>query len=100
MVTPSSVLGVLSNLLGGVGVRAREDLLDGDELALEGITSEVDGLGERGEILLVVTNTGVEVVVGDVWDVERVGGAKSNSSSVVAGMSLEDGPGEPVVLGG
>jgi len=100
VVTPSSVLGILSNLLGGVGVLAGQDFVNGDELALERVTGEVDGLGEGSEILLVIANTGVEVVVSDLGDVERVGRAERNGSGVVARVRLEDSPGEPVVLGG
>lgn len=100
VVTPSSVLGILGNLLGGVGVLAGENFVNGDELALERVAGEVDSLGEGSEILLVVANTGVEVVVSDLRDVERVGGTERNGSGVVAWVRLEDGPCEPVMLGG
>ena len=100
VVTPSSVLGELSNLLGGVSVLAGEDLINGNELALERVTSEVNGLGEGSEILVEVTNTGVEVVVDNLGHIERVSRCELDSTSVVTGVSLEDGPGEPVVLGG
>jgi hypothetical protein len=99
-VTPGGVLCVLSDAFLGSDILTREDLLDLDELALEGVTSEVDGLSEGSEILLVVTDTGIEVIVGDLGGVERVCGAELDCSGVVARVSLEDGPGEPVVVGG
>ena len=99
MVTPSNILCVLSNLLGGINILARKDLIDGDELALERVTSEVNSLGEGSKVLVVVANTSVEVVVNNVRHVKRVGRCELDGTSVVAGVSLEDGPGEPVVLG-
>lgn len=97
---PSSVLGVLCDLLGGVDGSAGEDFLDWDKLAAERVAGEVYGFGEGSEILLVVAGAGVEVVVGDVGHVEGIGGAKGDCSGVVARVGLEDCPGEPVVLVG
>ena len=99
MVTPGGVLCVLRDAFLGGNVLAREDLIDLDELALEGITGQVDGLVEGGEVLLVITDASVEVVVGDLRGVERVCGTKLDGSCVVAWVSLENCPGEPVVVG-
>jgi hypothetical protein len=100
VVAPCAVTDVVGQLLGGLDVRAGKDLGDGDELALECVASQGDGLLHSGDILLPVTNTGVEVVVGDGRDVERVSGLQGDGTGVVAGVSLEDGPGEEVVDGG
>jgi len=99
-VTPGSVLCVLRDAFLGGDILAGEDLVDLDELALEGVTSEVDGLVEGGEIFLVVADTSVKVIVDDLRGIERVCGAELDGSCVVARMSLEDCPGEPVVVGG
>lgn len=69
---PGVVLDVVCDLLLGVDVGAREHLLDGDNLALEAVAGNFDGLGYSGDVLLVVADAAVEVVVLDVWDVERV----------------------------
>ena len=100
VVAPGGVLGVLGEGFLGGDVLAGENLVDVDGLAGEGVTGEVDGLLEGGEILLVVTGAGVEVVVGDVGNIEGVSGAELDSSCGVAGVGLEDCPGEPVVVGG
>jgi hypothetical protein len=100
MVTPRGILCILRNLLGGVDISTRQDLVDLDELALESVAGEVDGFGEGSQILLVVADASVEVVVGDFGHVEGVGRAQGNSSGVVTRVRLEDRPGEPVVLRG
>jgi hypothetical protein len=100
VVSPSSVLGVGGNLLGSLNILARQDLGDRDELALEGVTGEVDSLSKGSEILLVVASTGVEVVVGDGRHIERVGRLQHDGTGVVTGVGLQDGPREDVVRGG
>jgi hypothetical protein len=99
VVAPGGVLGVLGDAFLGGDVLTGKDLVDLDELTLEGVTGEMDGLVEGGEILLVVTSSGVEVVVGDLRHVKRVCGAELDGSCVVARVSLEDRPGEPVMVG-
>jgi len=99
-VAPSGVLCVLSNAFLGGDVFAGEDLVDLDELALERVAGEVDGFVESSEVLLVVTDAGVEVVVGDLGGVEGVCGAELDGSCIVARVGFEDRPGEPVVVGG
>jgi hypothetical protein len=100
VVAPGGVLCILGNGFLSGDVLAREDLLDLDGLAGERVTGKVDGLLEGSKILLVVTRTSVEVVVGDLRNVERVSRAELDGSCGVAGVGLEDGPGEPVVVGG
>ena len=100
MVAPGGVLGVLGDSFLGDDILARKNLLDLDGLAGEGVAGKVDGLLEGSEILLVVTGTSVEVVVGDLGNIERVSGAELDGSCGVAGVGLEDCPGEPVVVGG
>lgn len=97
---PGVVLDVVGELLVSGDVLAGQDLGDGDELALEGVTGELDGLGHGGDVLGVVADTGVEVVVGDGGDIEGIGGLQSHGTGVVAGVRLEDGPGEEVVHSG
>jgi hypothetical protein len=100
VVTPSGVLDVVGNGLLGLSVLSRKNLINLDELALEGVTSKANGLGQSSDVRLPVTGTSVEVVVGDGGDIERVSGLEHDGSSVVAGVGLEDSPGEPVVLVG
>jgi hypothetical protein len=98
-VTPGSVLCILRNAFLGGDVLAREDLIDLDELTLERVTGEVNGLVKGSEIFVVVTDTSIEVVVGDLRGIERIRRAELDSSRVVARVSLEDCPGEPVMVG-
>jgi hypothetical protein len=100
VVTPCSVLCVLRDAFPGGDILTREDLIDLDELTLEGVTSEVDGLVEGSKVLLVVTDTCVKVVVDDLRGIERVCRAELDGSCIVARMGLENCPAEPVVLGG
>jgi hypothetical protein len=99
VVAPSSVLCVLRDAFLGSDILTGEDLLDLDELALERVAGEVDGLVERGEVLLVVADTSVEVVVDDLRGVQGICGAELDGPCVVARVGLEDRPGEPVVVG-
>lgn len=98
--TPCSVLCVLRDAFSGGDILTRKNLINLDKLALEGVTSEVDGLVEGSEILLVVTDTSVKVVVDDLRGIERVCRAELDGSCIVARMGLENSPGKPVVLGG
>lgn len=98
VVAPSRVLGILADGLGALDVRAGENLGNINELAGKGIAGEADGLGQGGEVGLVVAGASIEVVEGDLGDVERVGGLELHGAGVVARVGLEDGPGEPVVL--
>ena len=83
-------------ILGG-DVLAGEDLSYLDCLAVKSITGQFDGLIQRLQISFVVANARVKVVEGDVWDIERGRGAEGDSAGVVTRVSLEDGPGKPVV---
>jgi hypothetical protein len=100
VVAPGGVLDVVGNGLLGLGVLSRKNLINLDELTLEGVTSKANGLGQSSDVGLPVTGTSVEVVVGDGGDIERISGLEHDGSSVVAGVGLEDSPGEPVVLVG
>lgn len=97
--TPGSVLCILRDAFLGSDVLTREDLIDLDELALERVTGEVDGLIEGSKIFVVVTNTSIKVVVDDLRGVKRVCRAELDGSCIVARVSLEDCPGEPVMVG-
>jgi hypothetical protein len=99
-VTPSSVLCILRNAFLGGDVLTRENLVDLDELTLERVTSKMDGLIEGSEIFIVVTDTSIEVVVGDLRGVERVCRAELDGSRGVARVGLENCPGEPVMVSG
>jgi hypothetical protein len=99
MVAPGGVLDVLLDVLLGGDVSTGEDLLDGDELALEGLAGESNGVGHGLEVSVKVANTGVKVVVDDVGHLERVRRAQSDATGVVTGMSLEDSPREHIVTG-
>lgn len=98
--TPGGVLCELSDVFRGGDIRAGEGLIDLDELTLEGVTGEVDALGEGSEVLLEVTDTSIKVVVENFRHVKRVCRAELDASCVVAWVSFEDCPGEPVVVGG
>jgi hypothetical protein len=100
VVTPSSVLCILRDAFLGGNVFAREDLIDLDELALERVTGKVNSLVKGSEIFIVVTDTGIKVVVNDLRGVKRVCRAELDGSCIVARVSLEDCPGEPVMVGG
>lgn len=99
VVAPRAVLDVVCDFLGGVDVRAGQDLGDGDELAGEGAAGQCDGLGHGSDVLLVLADARVEVVVCDGGDVKRVGGLQRHGSGGVAGVGLQDCPGEEVVHG-
>jgi hypothetical protein len=100
VVTPGGVLCILRDSFLGGDVLTREDLIDLDELALERVTGKVDSLVKGSKIFVVITNTGIKVVVDDLRGVERVCRAKLDGSCIVARVSLEDCPGEPVMVGG
>jgi superfamily II helicase len=84
-VTPGGVLGILRDAFPGGDVLARENLIDLDELTLERVTSEVDGLVEGSEIFIVVTDTSIKVVVGDLRGVERVCRAELDVPALLRG---------------
>jgi hypothetical protein len=98
VVAPHGVLDVGSDLVVALNVGTRQSLVNLDSLGGERLAGKADGLGDRGDILLVVTVAGVEVVVGDLGDIERVGRLELDGSGLVAGVRLEDGPGEPVMV--
>ncbi|KAI6768571.1 hypothetical protein HG531_010760 [Fusarium graminearum] len=94
------VLDVSLNILLGLDVVTGESLLGLDGLAGESLAGELNGLVHGLEILVRVTVASVEVVEGDGGGVERVSGAEEDVAGGVAGVSLEDGPGEKVVVDG
>lgn len=100
MVTPCVVLDVVGDFLGGVDIGAGQHLGGRDELAGEGVTGQCDGLAHGGDVLLEVADASVEVVVGDGGDIKGISRLQLDASGVVAGVSLENGPGEEVVHGG
>lgn len=98
VVTPSTVLDIVLDVFLGGDILAGEDLGDIDGLTVKCVTGQLDGLVESLEVSFVVTDAGVEVVEGDVGDVERVGRAESDGTSVVTRVSLQDSPSKPVVV--
>lgn len=98
MVALSAILNVLLDVFLGLDVGTREDLGDIDELAVEGVIGELDGFVYSSKIGVVVTDTAVEVVVGDLRYLEGIGGLENDGTGVITGVSLENGLGEPVVL--
>lgn len=97
VVFPGTILDVVLDIFLGGDVLAGEDLSYLDCLAVKSITGQFDGLIQRLQISFVVANARVKVVEGDVWDIERGRGAEGDSAGVVTRVSLEDGPGKPVV---
>ena len=98
MVSPGGVLHVSLDVFLGSHGRTGENLGDVDELTLEGITGELDGFVEGSKVGVVVADAGVEVVESNLGHVEGIGGLEGDGAGGVAGVSLQDSPGEPVVL--
>lgn len=97
---PSSVLGVVGNGITTLDIGTGKNLGDWDKLALERVTSETNGLSQSGKISIVITRAGVEVVVGDGRDIQGVSRSQGDGASSVARMSLQNSPGEPIMLAG